>query len=127
MKRFAAHYLIIAANQISKQYVAEMQGEFVYRIFSLHGEVESVSFFGGLLFLSSIKLDCEVALENWKGTDDKKQSIVDLLAKNNLLLTQPVINESGRLEGVFAYLYLIEYLDLSNFRLLPESCLRRLF
>ena len=126
MKRFASHYLVVAANQMYKQYVVEMQGEFVYRIFPLHEEVESASFFCGLLFLSPVKIDCELVLENWKSADDKKQNIIELLIEKKLLLTQPVINEFGRLEEVSVYLYLVEHLDLSNFHLLPESYLRRL-
>lgn len=53
MKRFASHFLYLSSNNCLKQYVVELENGCAYRIFPLMGEIESTSWVGGTIILST--------------------------------------------------------------------------
>lgn len=52
MKRFASHYLFTPEVGFLKQYVVELEGEYVLRSFPLTEEIESVEWMPGVIELT---------------------------------------------------------------------------
>ena len=52
MKRFASHYLFVPQKGFLKQYVVELEGEYVAQYFPLTEEIESVEWLPGIIELT---------------------------------------------------------------------------
>lgn len=90
-KRFAAHQLIISANCRLKQYVVEMEGKIVSRIFPLTEEIAFTEWIGGMIILSA---DNEKIKHMQLPT--KLESVLMLLADNSIQ-EKGVIEENQQL------------------------------
>lgn len=53
MKRYAASYIYLSHGQVYKQFVVELEGEKVTRLFPLKQEIESTVWLDGIILLSS--------------------------------------------------------------------------
>ena len=56
MKRFASHYLYVPDTGFLKQYVIEVEEEYVVNFFPLTEEIESVEWMPGVIELSLIHI-----------------------------------------------------------------------
>jgi hypothetical protein len=57
IKRYASHYLLLPKYGFLKQYVIEMKGREVLRIFLLPEEMENVEWYPGIILLSEKEED----------------------------------------------------------------------
>lgn len=83
MKRFASHYLFLPENGFLKQYVVELDGERVIRLFPLTEEIESVEWLPGVIVLTNEEASCEAE----KAVDFQKEE--DFWENSQVLIELP--------------------------------------
>lgn len=70
MKRLASHFLILSPSNIVQRGIAEIKENQLVRLSSLEEEIESTSWFTGIIILSLNKINCSevnIAIKNGVG------------------------------------------------------------
>lgn len=109
MRRIASHFIILSSTNILKQGAVEIENNQLVKTFSLTEEVESASWFSGILFISSHQIDLYAIREKLKE------------AKGKYLITILDGYFSDIKKGDRIYIYAISHVDLNTFSILENA------